>query len=133
MLVAIPVSGSFNITALAWLPFSFTVLVINTYFISVVLGFACARFRDLQQIVATFLQLAFFLTPIIWVPDMLGQFEHWMYLNPLTSFVELIRAPILGKQISMIALLVSLSCTMLNGLFFFLLLAKYKNRVIFWV
>lgn len=133
MLVAIPISGSFNITTLAWLPFSFTVFVINTFFISVVLGFACARFRDLQQIVVTLLQLAFFLTPIIWVPDMLGQFEHWMYLNPLTSFVELIRAPILGEQISMKALLVSLSCTMLNGLCFFLLLAKYKNRVIFWV
>lgn len=133
MLVAIPINGSFNITALAWLPFSLSVFIINTFLISVTLGFTCARFRDLQQIVNTFLQLAFFLTPIIWVPDMLGQFKDWVYLNPLTSFVELIRAPILGEKISFIAVLISLSCTLINGLCFFLILAKYRNRVIFWV
>lgn len=105
----------------------------NIFFLGLTLGAACARFRDLQQIVATMLQLLFFLTPIIWMPDMLGDNAHYVYLNPITSFIEIFRAPLLGQTASYIAWTIVGGITSLNVGLAFLFLGVYRSRIVFWV
>jgi len=41
--------------------------------IAVALGAFCARFRDIPPIVASVMQIAFFMSPIIWKPELI---EH---------------------------------------------------------
>ena len=36
---------------------------------------------------------AMLFTPILWDKQMLGEYENFVYLNPLTSFIESIREP----------------------------------------
>ena len=45
--------------------------VLNAIWITVLLGALCARYRDIQQLVSTLLQISMFLTPIFWSPDQL--------------------------------------------------------------
>ncbi len=60
-------------------------------------GVLCTRFRDIPQIVASVLQLLFFITPIMWLPSSLGN-HHWIVdFNPLFSVIEVIRAPLLNQ------------------------------------
>ena len=44
--------------------------------LTLVLGAFCARFRDIQPIVNSVMQIAFFVTPVIWKPTQLGPQQH---------------------------------------------------------
>lgn len=61
-----------------------------------ILGPLCARFRDLPPIVASLMQLLFFLTPIFWQAKMLGPRQYLVNYNPFFLFVNLIRTPFSG-------------------------------------
>ena len=62
------------------------------------LGAACARFRDIQQLVGTLLQISLFLTPIFWSPDQLsGRTALLAALNPMYHLIAIIREPLLGQ------------------------------------
>lgn len=57
----------------------------------------CTRFRDVPMIVASVMQVLFFLTPVMWRPDQLTERARWLvHMNPFATFLELARAPLLG-------------------------------------
>jgi len=72
------------------------VVVINGVWMGLLFGLLSARFRDIPQIVASVVQVMFFVTPIIWRPDMLPGRAFILDLNPFYYLVQLIRAPLLG-------------------------------------
>ncbi|MET0181615.1 MAG: ABC transporter permease [Caulobacterales bacterium] len=61
-----------------------------------ILGPVCARFRDVQQLVMSAMQLVFFLTPIFWMPEHAGPRSVFVEANPFYHLIELVRAPMLG-------------------------------------
>jgi lipopolysaccharide transport system permease protein len=51
---------------------------------------------DMQYLVPVGMQVLFYLTPVMYPPGLLRQKGlHFLECNPLTSFLELLRAPIL--------------------------------------
>ena len=50
----------------------FLLLVFNAFLISLTIGMASARFRDIPRIITSLIQIVFLITPIIWTPDLLG-------------------------------------------------------------
>ena len=84
---------------LIWLlavPGAFAVLLF-TIPVTAIFGLLSARFRDIQPAVSNVMQLAFFLTPVIWKADMLGKHRWVADINPIYHFIELVRAPIMGR------------------------------------
>ena len=71
-------------------------IVIGSFPLSIILGIFCARFRDMQPIVGSIVQLAFFLTPILWKPESLGQRVAFAKYNPLYLFLDILRGPVYG-------------------------------------
>ena len=65
-------------------------------FAAVALGPLNLRFRDIGQIVASLIQIMFFITPVIWTPDQGRLDRTWVDINPLYHLMELVRAPALG-------------------------------------
>jgi lipopolysaccharide transport system permease protein len=51
------------------------VFILNALWIAMVAGLLSARFRDLPQIIGALLQIAFYVTPIIFRPDALNRFS----------------------------------------------------------
>src|SRR3984885_9465790 len=69
--------------------------------LTLVLGAFCARFRDIQPIVNSVMQIAFFMTPVIWKPDQLGADSIAnLAFNPFFDLLEIVRGPILGSNIA---------------------------------
>jgi len=64
--------------------------------ICLLLGAICARFRDIGPIVGSVMQIAFFLTPVIWQPEQLGWHQWLLPFNPFFALLEIVRAPLLG-------------------------------------
>jgi lipopolysaccharide transport system permease protein len=101
--------------------------------ICLLLGAFCARFRDIAPIVASVMQIAFFLTPVIWKPEQLGAHAWLLPLNPFFAIMEVVRAPLLGtypgKTIWVAAILYSAVLFVLSWLMF----VKARGRVAFWM
>ncbi|HEY4253841.1 MAG TPA: ABC transporter permease, partial [Roseomonas sp.] len=55
------------------LPLGVLLFTVNAVAVSVLLGMICARFRDVAPIMGSVIQIVFFVTPIIWKPELLGE------------------------------------------------------------
>jgi lipopolysaccharide transport system permease protein len=87
-----------GVNALMVLP-ALLLWVVDALALTLLLGGFCARFRDVMPIVNSVMQIAFFITPVIWKPQQLGArgMEH-LPLNPFFDMLEIVRAPLLGAM-----------------------------------
>jgi ABC-2 type transport system permease protein/lipopolysaccharide transport system permease protein len=108
-------------------------VVLNGVWIGVILGGLSARFRDVPPIVASIMQVAFFLTPIFWFPGSLPSRELFVHLNPLYYLIEVVRMPLLGKTppLSMWLVVIGLNCV--GALVAVSFYARYRSRIAYWV
>ena len=88
----------FTPEALLSLP-GFALMVLNISWMALVFGVLSTRFRDIPQLVQSFFQVVFYLTPVIWMPHMLPERVSTVLLdwNPIYHMVEIVRAPLLGE------------------------------------
>lgn len=115
------------------LPFALVLIALNGIWIGLVLGVFCTRFRDIAQIVGSVIQLTFFITPIFWRPEVLGDRAWLANFNPVFHFIELMRAPILGAPVPVMSWLVAICVTALGIFLALAVLARYRHRVAYWV
>jgi ABC-type polysaccharide/polyol phosphate export permease len=108
-------------------------VIINALWAALSLGLICARYRDVPPIVATLLQVLFFLTPILWHPSLLPGRQGFIAWNPLHHFFEVARAPLLGEVPSLSNWVIVLFCTLLGWSMTFLLFKRYRRRIAYWV
>ncbi len=97
------------------------------------LGTLSARYRDMQQIIASIVQLAFFMTPIFWKAEQLKDRAWFADYNPLQMLLEVVRRPIVeGIPPAATYLRFGVVLLILYALaapFF----ARYRRRLAFWV
>ena len=108
-------------------------LAINGVWISIVLGMLSARFRDIPPIVANFMQVGFFITPIIWPIDALRDWKSIAELNPLFAAIDVVRAPLLGTAVSETSWIVLLGSTIVGCGVTFALFARFRARIAYWI
>ncbi len=109
------------------------ILAINAFAAALFLGMLCARFRDIGQIVASVMQLAFFMTPILWKPDSLGKGAAWLPLDPFYVIIEVIRAPLLGTATAPLLWASAVAYTVICFGLSFLFFVRFRSRIAFWV
>ena len=115
-------------------PVGLAIVAVNGFWIGLLVGTLCARFRDLPQIISSFMQVAFFVTPIMWKADQLPPHVSWVVaVNPLASLLYLIRDPLLGTVPDTTAYVMGIGM-LLAGLgvtipFF----ARFRARIVYWL
>ena len=101
--------------------------------LSLLLGAFCARFRDIMPIVNSVMQIAFFITPVIWKPEQLGVHGVWLPLNPFFDMLQIVRAPLLGEAPAPLvwagALCFSVGLCGVAWAFF----VRARGRIAFWI
>jgi lipopolysaccharide transport system permease protein len=107
--------------------------MINALWIAVVAGLLSARFRDLPQIIAAIMQIAFYVTPIIFRPVALTRFSLIVRLNPLAHLIELVRAPLIGEWPTPITWGVAIGMAVFGWIFALALTGRYLKRIPYWV
>jgi len=108
-------------------------LVLFGVWVGLILGTLSARFRDIPPIAGSIMQVAFFLTPVFWLPSALSNRELFVHLNPFYYLLEVIRMPLLGQTPPwyLWGVVVGLNCVcaVLSIAFF----ARYRARIAYWV
>jgi ABC-type polysaccharide/polyol phosphate export permease len=113
---------------------AFILVLILLFLISIMLGIVCTRFRDITQIVAVFIQLIFFFTPILWMRKVLSGGHSWVTdFNPFYHIVEIVRSPLLGVAPSWILWLYMLAYIAVASVMAIFILKKFGHRVSYWL
>ena len=109
-------------------------LCINGFWIAMVLGLLCCRYRDIQQVVTSILQISMFVTPILWKPSQLGGRVAWFVdYNLLYHYVTIVREPLLGQPVSAWSwAFVSMATLVGWGLAIFIF-SRFRRRVPYWL
>lgn len=109
-------------------------VLFNGVWISILLGLLSARFRDVPLVVSSVVQVMFFLTPVIWRPEMLiNKRPMVLELNPFYHFMEILRAPLLGDFASTSHWIV-IGCITAGGWITTLIVFEiYKKRLAYWI
>ncbi|MEV0677143.1 ABC transporter permease [Actinosynnema sp. NPDC050436] len=121
---------------------AFALLVVNAVWVAVLFGIISTRFRDIPPVIHSFIQLVFFMTPIVWHVGVLnkvtGEGEgDWKLLiaefNPIFHFLEIVRAPLLGQQQDWHHWVVVGGFTVVGWAVAVVALRNYRARVSYWV
>jgi lipopolysaccharide transport system permease protein len=111
----------------------FLLLTLNGALSSLYLGMASARFRDIPQIVASVVQICFFLTPIMWKTELLGPNSYFTLLNPFFHLLEVVRAPLLGQIPETRSYAAVLLITAINVLIAASFFIRFRKRIAYWI
>ncbi|HET9148186.1 MAG TPA: ABC transporter permease [Acetobacteraceae bacterium] len=114
----------------------FLLWIVDGLAISILLGGFCARFRDVPPIVASVMQIAFFVSPIIWSPDVLKHRGIGVILlnwNPFYALLEIVRAPLLNQMPSLATWGSALGYSGVLILATMLFFIRARGRIAFWV
>jgi lipopolysaccharide transport system permease protein len=124
-------------TALSWhmilvVP-SLVLVLLNGIWMTIVVAVFCLRFRDFQQLVASFLQIATFITPIFWNASQIkGTRALVVHLNPLHHMVDIVRQPLLGNLPPLESYLVCIGVALVGWAIAFWLFAGKRHRLAYW-
>jgi homopolymeric O-antigen transport system permease protein len=108
-------------------------LGLNGISISVLLGVFGTRFRDLQPIVTSVVQVIFFITPIFWKGDQLAHRPVFVAFNPFAYMIDIVRMPLLGEVPPLSTWLVVLAITIAGQAVAFAFFARFRARVAYWL
>lgn len=114
-------------------PVALLAIAANALWVGLLLGMLCARFRDIPQLVASVVQVMFFLTPVLWHPGSLGRFEWAAAWNPLNHLLEIVRAPLLGHPFPKASWAAVATLTVCGYVFTLFIFSRYRARVAYWV
>jgi ABC-2 type transport system permease protein/lipopolysaccharide transport system permease protein len=110
------------------------VVMINLVATTLLIGLVCARFRDASPIVLNLLQIAFFITPILYNPSLLkGNLIAFAKWNPFYYTLEILRSPLLGSIPNSETMLTVLGISCANLAVCFLFYSRFRSRLAFWL
>lgn len=132
VLVAIFCGVEFSLIQLLVLP-SIILFAVNCWWITLLLGVVGARYRDVGHIIGTLMPFMFFLTPILWQPEMLRSFAFLAHINPFTHYIEIIRQPLLGQLPSISNYAVVGALTLAGTVAATAVFARTRHRLAFWL
>ena len=109
---------------------------VDAFAISILLGIFGARFRDIPPIIGSVMQIAFYLTPIMWNPSMLthrGLAFALVSFNPFYGLLEIMRGPLLGQPLEPHAWLVALGYSAILIIVTGLVFSRARPRIPYWI
>ncbi len=120
-------------SALYAVPLGLILIMLSGLSLAIILGGLSARYRDIPQIVASVMQVLFFVTPVMFRGDMLKNHEWLMTYNPFYYYLEFIRKPLLGEpapngSFAVVSMMAFFSVVMALAF-----LARYRKRITYWV
>lgn len=108
-------------------------VTINGALLSLLIGMVSARFRDIPQLIASAVQIVFFITPIMWKPELLQHRAYIAALNPFYQMIELVRAPLLGNMPSSLSYLAVLAIILVDFVVVGIFFVRFRSRISYWV
>jgi lipopolysaccharide transport system permease protein len=106
---------------------------IDSLAVCLLLGAVCMRFRDISPIVGSVMQIAFFVTPILWQASQVGRYSAVLPFNPFYSLMEVVRRPLLIEPSSLAVWVSALGYSALLCGGTWAVFLRARSRLSFWL
>jgi ABC-type polysaccharide/polyol phosphate export permease len=133
--VILIVGGNTGWAILLW-PIGVFMAVLALSGLALIFAIVAARYRDLPQIVNAALTVGFYITPVIWIKDSLGDNElvnAIVSLNPLYHILQVARLPLIGEYPTSDNWLWVLIYGGLFWLIGLMMFNRFEKRIAYWV
>lgn len=98
------------------------------------IGLLCSRYRDMQQVIMSLLQITMFVTPIFFSADQLGpRFKLFVGVNLLYHYVDIVRSPLLGKFPALWSWAVCIGGMIAGWVFTLFIYSRFRRRLAYWL
>lgn len=114
-------------------PLSFVLVLACLSWIVVVCAIVSVRYRDVPLLVQNFFNILFWLTPLMYFPEQLGDRQYISELNPVTHIVALLREPLLGGWPAASDVAIVAAIAIAGWIVAFLFFARYRSRIVYWL
>lgn len=115
-------------------------LVLNGVWVSMFFGIIATRYRDVAPLLDSLIQLLFYVTPIVWMTDILtaqggdiASRARIAQLNPLYHYMEVFRSPLIGAPLPTYHWWVVIGFTIAGLLLALFAMKQWRFRVSYWV
>lgn len=111
-------------------------IIANGVWVTQVFGILGARYRDLSEVFQALMRIAFLATPIIWMPGDGGRggvMEAFLTFNPFYHFLEIVRAPLVGRDTDALNWAVAIAITVAGFVLSHIIKARYARFVSLWI
>jgi len=108
-------------------------ILVNGFWISLVLSILTLKARDVQQIVSSGMTIALFATPVFWPRDLLGErFTFLIDYNPLYHLLRIGRDPFIGQAPPLESWLWASGMAVVGLTVSLLLFGAVRRRLAYW-
>jgi len=109
-------------------------VLLNGVWIALLSGLFCLRFRDVQQIIQTAIQILMLITPIFWIADRLNGLTYFVFvtINPMFRLIEVVRAPLLGQMPTLKGYVAVLLITAVGWFMTYVMFRLFRRRIAYW-
>ncbi len=103
--------------------------------LALALAMLATRYRDVPQILAAVVQVLFYLTPIVWLPESLPPQARAIILsvNPFHHMIQVMRQPLLGQAPTLAEWTVAIGLAVVFIVIGAATYARYRHRLAFWL
>jgi lipopolysaccharide transport system permease protein len=109
-------------------------LYANILWIALLLAVVTARYRDIQPLVGSILQVGMFVTPILWERQRLsGPLSVLVDYNPLYHCIEIVRAPLMGRAPELWTWIVLIVGAIAGWSVALYLFSRFRRRLPYWL
>lgn len=108
-------------------------ITINVLWMGLVVSLLVTRFRDFDELINNIIRLVFFVTPIMWIPEMSAQLMLIAEINPIFHLIEVLRAPLTDGLIPTNSWLYIVTMAALGWCFSLPLFVCLRSRLAFWI
>ena len=111
-------------TLIIYLPLSILITVMSTFGLGTMLAAMNIKYRDFRYVIPFFIQILFFLTPVIYPVSIIKfQWAHKiLMLNPAAGAIELLRCFVTNSELNLQLVIISLVVSIIlffSGLYYF--------------
>lgn len=112
----------------------FMITSVFLYVCVVVLSIISIRFRDITNIVTSLIQVAIYVTPVLWKMDAMPEHvQEYLLLNPFVIFISICRNPLIGIDVPSFYWYGALIYTALATIIASWMFAKLRSRITYWI
>jgi lipopolysaccharide transport system permease protein len=115
-----------------WALPAFLLIIINLFWIILVCAIINTRYRDFYQILSNFMQIFFYLTPILWYPSLVDN-NSLILFNPFLHLINIVREPLLGNLPSTLSFFLCLLLAFFGYIIALMIYKKTISKIQYWL
>jgi lipopolysaccharide transport system permease protein len=108
-------------------------LIINLTWMGQLVAILSVRYRDVPQLVASMVQVLFYITPLMWRQQMLTKHTWLITFNPFASFVDIVRSPLLGQFPALSSWITTGVLAIIGWILVMIVTRRTFSRIAYWI